>query len=320
MVIFTIPARNEARHIADAVKRLARSLELVKTIEARSAEPGARHEGEGETRIPELGVRHDGLRASGFGLGKLDWRIVVAVNGSTDGTAERAREARSPELGERLEVIECPKAGKGAAIKYAAERQSEARSAESGMEGKPGARSPEYGMRGFGLRASGLESIFGFIDADLSADPDAIPDMVEKIINDEADIVIASRWLQLKTTNRAFFRNATSWVFNLFAHALLGLKVKDAQCGLKVMNSKAVEILKNCQEDGWFLDIEFLAKARQDGLRILEVPVPWTEFRYPDRKSQIRHIQDGIGALRAMWRIRGRIARSPEPGARHEVN
>lgn len=264
----------------------------------------------GEARSAEPGARHYGLRATGFELGDWDWRIIVSVNGSTDGTVERAREVRSTEYGVRVEVVECPVEGKGAAVKWAAkdamrglvrksdlsESPRESRSTDHRTPAGP----PDLFPEGF---------VFGFIDADLSADPDAIPEMVEKIINGEADVVIASRWLQLKTTNRAFFRNATSWIFNLFAHALLGIKEKDAQCGLKVMNRRATELLINCQEDGWFLDIEFLSLASRQGLRIFEVPVPWTEFRYPDRKSQIRHLRDGWGALMAMLRIRRRERR-----------
>ncbi len=148
---------------------------------------------------------------------------------------------------------------------------------------------------------------FGFTDADLSADPDAIPGMLEKLLADEADLVIGSRLLNVKTTNRGWLRTVASKLFNGLTALMLGLKVKDAQCGLKLMNARGVEVLKQCQEPGWFLDIELLARARQQGLRILEVPVVWTEFRFPGRKSQIRHIQDGLEAIRAMWRVRRRL-------------
>jgi len=251
--------------------------------------------------------------------GEVDWKIVVAVNGSTDGTGERAREVRRSEGPKvRIEVLDCPKAGKGAAVKCAAEEclgpivRGDVRRPEGMSEGPNEFWESESASEMPMVRKSD-GTIFGFIDADLSADPDAIPGMVEKIINGEVDIVIASRWVQLRTTNRAFFRNATSWIFNLFARVLLGLKVKDAQCGLKIMNRRATELLVGCQEDGWFLDIELLHAASRRGLRVLEVPVPWTEFRYPDRKSQIRHVQDGIGALRAMLRIRRREWKSDGP-------
>ena len=236
-----IPARNEAVHIQDALRRLTNS-----------------------------------MQNSG-----VDCRIIVAINGTTDETFNKVEEYRTSnnEYGDRIVALQCPTPGKGAAIRYAASQS--------------GVRSPES-----------VSDIFGFIDADLSSDPDAIPELVKLVVENKADIVIASRLVQTRTTNRGFARTLSSRFFNFMSHLILGLKEKDAQCGLKVMNAKAQAVLLKCQEDGWFLDIEFLAKAGQDGLTVLEVPVPWIEFRYPDRKSQIKHVKDGFGAIKAILRIR----------------
>lgn len=257
MLHLVIPTRNEAPYIQSAIQRLARSLGDLKT----------------------------------------DWQIIVADNGSTDGTSEAVEELRikNYELRDKVDVINCPMEGKGTAIRYAVEHLPSAVDAtpvtlEDAMDAR-------YAM----------DVRFGFIDADLSADPDAIPGMLEKLLADEADMVIGSRLLNIKTTNRGWLRTFTSKLFNAGADLILGINVKDAQCGLKLMNARGVEVLKQCQEAGWFLDIELLARARQQGLRILEVPVVWTEFRFPGRKSQIRHIQDGLEAVRAMRRVRRRL-------------
>ncbi len=203
----------------------------------------------------------------------VDWGIVVVENGPRDGTSEAIQALANP----RLAVIRCEEPGKGAAIKTAA-RQFES-------------------------------DIFGFIDADLSADPDAIPGMVEQVAAGKADAVIGSRLLQMRTTNRGFLRTLSSLLFNLAAKLLLDLRVKDSQCGLKVMNAQTRKILCECIESGWFLDMEFLARLRKQGLEISEVPVPWLEFRYPDRKSQINTIKDGLASIFAMLRIRKIIKR-----------
>lgn len=247
-----VPARNEAANIQDAIKRLV----LV-------------------------------LSNSGF-----DWRVVVAINGTTDNTIGQINEYRilNIEYREKIQVIECPEMGhestKGAAIKQAAQWTKDQ-----------------------GLKTNDEAGIFGFIDADLSADPEVIPIMLRMITDGQADIVIGSRLVDTKTTNRGMLRTMSSQFFNLMSRIILGLTVQDAQCGLKVMDSKGLEVLRRCEENGWFLDIEFLAKAVQDGLRIAEMPVPWTEFRYAGRKSQVRMLKDGIGAIRAMWRIRTRRKR-----------
>ncbi len=263
MLYLVIPSRNEAPYIADTLRRLSKSLS--------------------DLTIP--------------------WQIIIADNGSTDGTDLAVNEFRISNFvfRDKLTVIRCPKVGKGSAIRFAAEQTPDDVSSSP-----PQADLPRNTK--FEIRNSNHNQFFGFIDADLSADPDAIPGMVTRLLEDKADIVIASRLLITKTTNRGWLRTLSSKAFNFFADLFLNLRVADAQCGLKIMNERGLNILRECQEEGWFLDIEFLARARQDNLRIAEVPVPWLEFRYPNRKSQIKHFRDGIEAIRAIWRIRGRTS------------
>lgn len=249
-MLFTLclPTRNEAANIQDALRRVVRALQ-------------------------ELNIQHTTFNLPNAGI---DWRIVVAINGTTDETLQRIEEFNIQHPTSNIGVLSRPEAGKGAAIRLAAQNSQ--------------------------------ADIFGFIDADLSADPDMIEPMIKKILAGEADIVIGSRLIDTRTTNRGFLRTLSSQFFNLMTRLILGLEVKDAQCGLKVMNAKARDILKTCREDGWFLDIEFLAKAVQDGLKIVEVPVPWVEFRYAGRKSRLSMLKDGLGAIKAMWRIKRKMS------------
>ncbi|MBD3281860.1 glycosyltransferase [Candidatus Uhrbacteria bacterium] len=285
MLHLTIPTRNEAPYITDTLRRLSKSLTDLTT----------------------------------------PWQIIIADNGSTDNIADKLNEFRTPDhrslvvvgsytvprtnksaepvFGTRHDVqstnlvyLDCPKVGKGAAILYAANHSYLAPPTSYQKQSEP---SPLYDVR----YTMYDKSVFGFIDADLSADPDAIPGMVNRILEDKADIVIASRLLITKTTNRSWLRTISSQAFNFLADLVLKLDVEDAQCGLKIMNEKGLEVLKSCQEDGWFLDIELLAHARKNNLRIVEIPVPWIEFRYPERKSQIKHFKDGIEAIKAIFRI-----------------
>ncbi len=281
MLTLVIPSRNEAPYIADTLRRLSKSL----------------------SDLP------------------IPWQIIVADNGSTDGTDLAVNEFRISyfEFREKLAVIRCPKVGKGAAVRFASNQVSEAllSKRDNFIELQPSVsmkfgRFPPPESR-FEVRNSSFDCLFGFIDADLSADPDAIPGMVARLLEDKADIVIASRLLITKTTNRGWLRTLSSKAFNFVADLFLNLHVADAQCGLKIMNERGLNILRDCQEEGWFLDIEFLARARQDNLRIAEVPVPWLEFRYPNRKSQIHHFRDGVEAIRAIWRIKSRV----NPTLRH---
>jgi glycosyltransferase involved in cell wall biosynthesis len=197
-----------------------------------------------------------------------NWRVIVSDNASTDGTADVVTALQNP----KIVVVRTEQKGKGCAIVYAA--------------------------------SISQADIFGFIDADLSADPDNIEALVSVLVAGDADIVVGSRLLNTTVVDRGLLRSASSRVFNILRRALIGVQVQDSQCGLKIMNSKARDILRTCTETGWFLDIEFLAKAERAGLRIREVPVHWKEETFLGRESKLRVIHDGIGAVIAMLRIR----------------
>lgn len=197
----------------------------------------------------------------------VEWRVLVAENGSFDKTAEYARLAGA-------HVLSLSERGKGAAI-IAAGRSSSA-------------------------------DIFGFIDADLSADPAYIAVLLEEIQNG-ADIAIGSRLLDRRNVKRSVFRTGTSLIFNILRRSLIGVKVSDTQCGLKLMTTQGLSLLTQCKETGWFLDMEFLARAELSSLKIKEVPVLWNEHHFEDRVSKLDVFRDGIEAIRAMFRIRKTI-------------
>lgn len=197
-----------------------------------------------------------------------DTQIIVVANGSSDATESIARSSG-------VRVISRLTPGKGGAITAAA-KESDA-------------------------------DIFVFIDADLSADPNDIKAVLSPVLSDDCDIAIGSRLVNVEIVERSRVRTGTSQVFNLLQRILLGIPAKDTQCGLKCMNAQARRLLAQCEENGWFLDLELLARAHKAGMRISEIPVHWDEHRYPNRKSKLRLLRDGFGALAAMIRIRRRL-------------
>jgi len=57
--------------------------------------------------------------------------------------------------------------------------------------------------------------------------------------------------------------------------------------------------------DGWAFDLEVLIVAREQRLRIVEVPIEW-HYR---EESQVAIVRDGFGMLRELLKIRARAAR-----------
>ncbi|MDO8561301.1 MAG: glycosyltransferase [bacterium] len=198
--------------------------------------------------------------------------ITVSDNASTDNTASIA--GRIP----GISVVTVPVRGKGAGVVVAA-RRSEA-------------------------------DIFGFIDADLSANPTDIISLLHFAENGDYDIAIGSRLIDSTIVDRGMLGTFSSKMFNMVRKIIVGVKsVEDTQCGLKFMNARGRKILAECKEIGWFFDVEFLARAERAGLRIREVPIHWQEYRFPNRASKLNHVRDSVGAIQAMLRIRKSLKR-----------
>ncbi len=201
----------------------------------------------------------------------LDWTLVVADTGSTDGTGEAVRAMGD----ERIRLRELKERGKGNAV----------RSAFSEADG----------------------DIVGFTDADLPVSPEEIIGAVRLFFSGEVDIVAGSRLLPQSTMpDREWWRTVSSQTFNLLARALVGVCVSDTQCPLKVMNRKGRDVLLATVEPTWFFDLEFFALAGRLSLRVKEVPVTWNEHRYPGRKSKLAPA-DTLRAIAAMLRMRRRL-------------
>ena len=201
----------------------------------------------------------------------VSWRLMVVDNASSDGTGDIVRELTLPEC----EVLFVSKKGKGAAI-HAAALASKA-------------------------------DLFGYIDADLSASPACLAQLLHAILAGN-DIAVGSRLMRGATVSRTGLRTFSSEVFNYLRSVLVGVQVEDVSCGLKLTNAEGRDVLRLCQETGWFLDMEWLSLSQKRGLRIVEVPIEWVEQFYPDRKSKLSVVRDGLKALVAFVRIRRRIS------------
>lgn len=205
----------------------------------------------------------------------IDWHLTVVDNASSDDTKEQVESLRDPQI----DVIEIHEKGKGLAVRT-----------------------------GF-LTAGESAGVIGFTDADLSVPPNEIIAAMRRVANDEADVVIGSRFHKDSVMpGREWWRVGSSGIFNVLAKIIVGTRVSDTQCPLKVMNEKGAHLMRLTEERTWFFDLEFLALCERRHIRVLEVPVTWDEHRYPDRRSKLSTTRDGMRAVIAMFRIRGRLS------------
>ncbi len=193
-------------------------------------------------------------------------RIIISDNGSSDATAIIVQSLKL----KNVTVVSDPQPGKGLAVGRVAQNSN-----------------ADY---------------FAYIDADLSVDPEQVYRFL-KVVESGADVVTASRLKDQSIVDRSLLRTLSPRLYNGFVHLVLGLKTQDAQCGLKVMNRRGLEVLQRCQEATWFQDTEFIWLAERAGLRVEEVAVQWVEFRYPDRKSKFSAVRGALKMLPALCRI-----------------
>lgn len=115
-----------------------------------------------------------------------------------------------------------------------------------------------------------------FMDADNSTDISEI----EKLwpFKNEYQIIIGSRYLNKDSIKikQPLVRRVVSRIGNWLIRVLLGIDMKDTQCGFKLFSAKAAqEIFSKQTIERWGFDMEILAIARKLGYQIKEVAVDW---------------------------------------------
>lgn len=67
---------------------------------------------------------------------------------------------------------------------------------------------------------------------------------------------------------------------NLAVRLLLGLKVKDSQCGFKLFSRRASKLFDQQTVAGWGFDFEILYLAAKRRFKVKELPVTWVNNRF----------------------------------------
>ena len=168
--------------------------------------------------------------------------VVVVDDGSTDGTADRAR--------------------------------------ASGLHGltvlqNEGNRGKGYSVRRGLVAARGAHRLM--TDADLSTPIEELERLLA-VQRDGYDVVIGSRALPDSNieVRQPWYRENMGRVFNLAVRLLAVPGLHDTQCGFKLWSARAADdVFRSVRLDGFSFDVESLFLARKRGYRIAERPVTW---------------------------------------------
>jgi len=138
------------------------------------------------------------------------------------------------------------------------------------------------------------------IDADGQHAAEEIPRLIQPILENKADIVIGSRFLQ---QNRAMprYRRFGVKVLTKMTNSSKGKDpLTDAQCGFRAYSRKAIEGLK-LDEKGMGVSAEALLKARELGLVVTEVPA---EVSYKGLETSTHNpLRHGLGVISTIIKL-----------------
>jgi len=151
--------------------------------------------------------------------------------------------------------------------------------------------------KGFALRAGFRKAkgeIIVTIDSDGSNRPEEMPLLLMPILQDQADLVIGSRFLRKKPVSGKKFNAAGVRIFNLLVKILTGASVSDSQSGYRIMKSSVLKDL-SLNSGGYEIESEMLVKIAQRGFRVAEVPVSFEQRTYG--RSRLDPIVDGFKIL-----------------------
>jgi len=164
----------------------------------------------------------------------------------------------------------------------------------------------------------GFEFMFE-LDGDLSHNPDDIPMFLEAA--KDAELVIGSRYLNgIRIINWPLSRLMLSKAAAKYVHVVTGMPFTDPTGGYKCFRRRALESidLDGINSNGYSFQIEMTHKLWRQGLRVIEVPIVFTD-RFQGHSKMSGHIV--LEALWIVWRLwlENRMRRQPRPGRQREA-
>lgn len=129
------------------------------------------------------------------------------------------------------------------------------------------------------------------LDGDGQHNPEEIPKLVEPILQNKADIVLGSRFLDNNEgSDVPRYRSMGIKLISKLTGVAANYHFNDAQCGFRVYGRKALHGL-NLVENGMGSSIEVLVKAKNQRLRVMEVPAEckYSELERTSTQNPITH-------------------------------
>jgi dolichol-phosphate mannosyltransferase len=156
--------------------------------------------------------------------------------------------------------------------------------------------------------AAGTEFVVQ-MDSDLSHSPLYLPQMLGTLLSTQSDVVIGSRYVCGASLAREWSsqRKALSAFANMYVRVLLRLGVRDVTAGFKLWRSSALTAIDvaSVRSNGYSFQVEMNYRSVQHGLKIVELPIHFTDRREGESKMSLR-VQLESAAMPFVLRRRAR--------------
>lgn len=135
------------------------------------------------------------------------------------------------------------------------------------------------------------------MDCDFSHDPNTVPKMLEKAIEDGADLVIGSRYISgISVLNWSIWRLLLSYFANIYVRIVLGMKVYDTTGGFKCFKASSLARLNMAEvkSAGYSFQIEMNYAFEKNKFKISEVPIIFGERESGESKMSGNIIKEAL--------------------------
>lgn len=235
--------------------------------------PAHNEEGNIEPLVDAVG---DALSPTG-----LAFEFIIVDDASTDATPQRVRDLQGDRPWLRLITLGQPAGGGG------------------------NGQSIAFKV-GF-ARAKG--AWIAVLDADLQNDPADLPKMIDLLVSENADFVQGDR-SAARRDGDAWIRQVTSAIGRLFRRMILGDRIRDTGCSLRVMRREiALRLPLDFKGMHRFIPVT----ARQMGYKVIEMPVSHHHRHAGQTKYGMGIVQRAIPGLIDCFAVRWMRARRRVP-------
>jgi dolichol-phosphate mannosyltransferase len=156
----------------------------------------------------------------------------------------------------------------------------------------------------------GYEFVFE-MDGDFSHNPDDIPTILDAARN--ADLALGSRYLNgIRIINWPLSRLMLSKGAAYYVRTVTGMPFSDPTGGFKCFRRRALQAIKleEIRSNGYSFQIEMTHKLWRQGMKIVEVPIVFTEREHGHSKMSGHIMREAFFMVWRLWLQNG-LRRSP---------